>query len=414
MIPLPILDALLVTLAALFVLTGAAILVDRLRHDRRARRASDLRDRLASVPPDAIGADAQLRPVLDHLSPAQFHQMTLDGLPEATATSVARELRDRRGEARLRQEAGESAGSDVWPRLVSLHLLAASGPGPAVYPALDEALRSGDRMLAGAAMRLLIRLNDWQAADVLVRALADGACPSARLAAALERLTVPYASLLQPLLHYRHPPVRAWAARLAGRQRMQVLAPAIRLLITDRDAVVRRAAVEALGRVGNTGDRALVLSRFADPVPMVRAHAARAAAAFASETTATALAALLADRAWIVRVAARDTLQRAGAVARPALIHTLWHADRFAANNAAEALYRTGVITEIAERLLQHRQPDPDDAELLARFGETSGPHLRQALLAQYSAAQAARLEMHLVPQAVSVRGSCRGLVRGR
>jgi HEAT repeat protein len=403
---LPILDPLLAVLAASFALASLALLLDRLRYDRRTRRASDLRRRLASVPAHALGEDVSLRPLIARLSPADFHQLSEAGLPYDTTVLVARAVRERHGDERLRQDASAAVTPDVWTRLLSLHLLASADTTPEVYEALDEALRSGEPMLAGAAMRLLIRLDDWRSAEVLVRALVDGSCPRARIAAALERMTVPAAIRFEPLFAHPHPAVRAWAARLAARRGLVSLVPAVRRVALDMDAIVRRAAMEALGRFADPADRALVFAGLEDRVPMVRAHAARAAAAFSSEAMAGAVATLLADRAWIVRAAARDALLRLGVVAQGALTRALWHPDRFAANNAAEVLYRSGVIGAIAQRLVRQPLGDPDAADMLARFGEAGGTHLRQALLARFGPDEAVRVAalMHPSGTLVAVR----------
>jgi hypothetical protein len=396
MTSLAILQPLLAVVAALFVLMSTALLIDRFVYDRRSRRVAALHRRLtipkAAARPEPADEGAW------QLSPSEFHQLALAGLPGETEARLARELRARHHVRHGGADIDASGGS-VWDRMVALHLLVASaGSSLATYAALDDALRSGEPMLAGAAMRLLIRLNEYQGAARLVQALEDGAGSRARLAAALDRLTVPRWDLLQRLLRHRDAQVRAWGARLAGRHGTQALAADLRTLATDTDGLVRRAAVEALGVLADPCDRALIRSRFRDAVPMVRAHAARAAAGFADAEMAGALTDLLADREWIVRAASREALQRMGAVAQSSLVRALWHHDPFAANSAAEVLHRTGAITAIARCVIETPLLASQAAETLSRYAEVAGPHLCQALLAAFDGTDAARMLVYLQP----------------
>ena len=99
-----------------------------------------------------------------------------------------------------------------------------------------------------------------------------------------------------------------WAARLALFLRAQVWIDKLRKLASDRDHLVRRAAVEAIGALGTTADVDVIVDLFVDPVPVVRAHAVRAAAAFSTPTVLAAVRGLLDDHAWMVRAAASDVL----------------------------------------------------------------------------------------------------------
>jgi hypothetical protein len=136
-----------------------------------------------------------------------------------------------------------------------------------MYRVLAEALRSPETELATVALRLLRALNDEQSASVLVGALAANAHAPSRLAAALNRMTVSYSPLLGPLLQHESQTVRFWAVLLAGRTGASQWTWMIRMMLTAREPMVRRAAVEAIGRIGSSDDRRLVLARFFDPSP---------------------------------------------------------------------------------------------------------------------------------------------------
>jgi HEAT repeat protein len=224
-------------------------------------------------------------------------------------------------------------------------------------------------------------VSDRPAAVILVTALRDGVFAPSRLAAAFDRMLRPPADVLALLLDGELPAARFWGARLAGRLMAREWAVKVRALADDADPIVRRAAVEALGVIGDTSDRPRLIARFRDPVPMVRVHAARASAAFANETVADALTELLADREWIVRAAARDALRSINGIGTAALVRTLWHPDRFAANNAAEVLHLTGAAAQAARRVLQGAGASADLVAILARFAAVGGGHLRDALV---------------------------------
>jgi hypothetical protein len=170
---------------------------------------------------------------------------------------------------------------------------------------------------------------------------------------------------------------------------------------------VRRAAVEALGRLGSIDDRALLLARFYDPAPMVRVHAARAAAtALIGGSAAEALVQLLSDREWIVRAAARESLRTIGGTATPAVTRALWHGDAFAANNAAEVLFQTGVTVRLVHELL-HEPSNGDHRRLVERLLDVSGPQILRAVNDQLDVRDRSALQRVLreaPPEMVAVR----------
>ena len=90
---------------------------------------------------------------------------------------------------------------------------------------------------------------------------------------------------------------------------------------------------------------------------------------------------LLADREWIVRAAARDALRSTNGIGTAAVVRTLWHPDRFAANNAAEVLHLTGAAAQAARRVLQGAGASADLVAILARYVAVGGAHLHDALL---------------------------------
>jgi HEAT repeat protein len=376
-IPAHLLDGLLAVVVGLWAALSVTIVLDRFRYDRRTRR---LQRSVSSQPSAAESRDA------GRITAADFQQLTAAGMPAHVEVALAEGLRARLGERQLRAVAEGVVPADLQTRSAALQILA-SAREPEVHDLLDRCLRSDERELAAAAVRMLIRLDSRDAAQVLIAALRDGVHSPSRLAAAIDRMSVPRDDLLAPLIADADSVARYWGVRLAGRLGAVAWAPTVRTLTADADALVRRAAVEALGAIGEPKDRVLLLIRFLDPAAAVRVHAARASAAFPDAAVADALTELLRDREWIVRAAARNALQRLGAVATTAVVRTLWDEDGFAANSAAEVLFASGAALGIARDLL--KQPDHADVlRTMSRFLAVAGPHLTRALLDHLTTAE--------------------------
>jgi hypothetical protein len=280
---------------------GALIIIERARHDRWLRTLERLRDRLID------SSDSSLAQTTADVSAAQFEQLVLEGLPRHVERATAQALLEGTRRNVVVQIASGRRPADVWARIRAAQVLASARTG-IVYYILDGMLRTGDRRLAPAALRLFIQLDDRRSAGLLVRALADGVYARSRVAAAFNALSVDRTDALAPLFDSDEAIVRYWAARLALFLRAQRWIEKLRLLAGDRDHLVRRAAVEAIGALGTTADVGVIVDLFVDPVPIVRAHAVRAAAAFSTPTVMAAVHALLDDHAWMVRAAASDVL----------------------------------------------------------------------------------------------------------
>jgi HEAT repeat protein len=387
-----ILTPLLIATGALWAAVAVFVLIDRARHDAHERRLDAARDDLARSNPSL---EEHAQQVSRRIGTADFQQLALEGLPHAVEIALARQVSLRAGGDRIRRQADGGDGVGMWKRIAALQVLASSGTSDA-YPALDRALRSGSAPLAAAAIRMLTTLSGREAAVVLIKAVRDGAYSRARLAAAIDRLPALRADLLAPLFESIEPQARFWGVRLAGRFQAREWTPAIRRLANDGSPLVRRAVVEALSALGDAADRDLLLARLVDPVPFVRAHAARASATFTDQDTVMALVNLLSDQHWIVRAAARRALRTIGTPAVDALVRTMWDTDGFAANSAAEVLYQTGTIAQLARRIIDAPMTAAEPMRSVHRYMAVAGPHLTHALLDRLSASERVALVRHL------------------
>ena len=301
MISVTILNAVLFTVVIGWLALAAVILIDRVRHNRWASRIAMLRRQLTQ----ARGSD--LDRVAAGVTAAEFDQLVLQGVPAPVESALGRALLSGgRRPAVLRSALGAN-GADVWKRIRAAQVLTSARTSVVHHP-LDEMLRSGDGVLAAAALRLLVRLDDRRSAELMIQALVDGVHSRSRIAAAFNAMSVERADTLRPLFSAEESGCRYWAARLACFLRARQWAPRVRELAADPDPFVRRAAVEAVGAIGAAGDAGTVLALLSDPAPVVRAHAARAAAGFSDARNSMALRQLLRDGSWIVRSAAAEVL----------------------------------------------------------------------------------------------------------
>ncbi|HUP86198.1 MAG TPA: HEAT repeat domain-containing protein [Acidimicrobiales bacterium] len=161
------------------------------------------------------------------------------------------------------------------------------------------------RATALGALARLSRLTD----DDLTTALHDPT-PEVRKRAAAEARSHPSVDL-SDLLDDAEPLVAETAAWSLG-ERGSPAAPGVvgrlaSMATTHQDALVREAAVAALGAIGDPAGLPAILAATADK-PAVRRRAVLALAPFEGEDVETALRRALDDRDWQVRQAAEDLL----------------------------------------------------------------------------------------------------------
>jgi hypothetical protein len=245
------------------------------------------------------------------------------------------------GEARLVAAASEHhTEAGRWRRVRALRTLALGG-APTGLDLLEQASTSDDREFVAAVVTLLGLVGDRRAAKLLLGLLTSGRVPGSRVAAQLDRFPIAVVDEIWPLRRHGDAAVRRWGAVLLRRYGSRDdVAEALQTLAVDSDPYVRKAALTSLAAAGGavavrTAERAL-----ADPVGVVRAHAALALRALEAVETAWQVATLLGDREWIVRSAARRTLESFGPSAAWSVIPALSSGDAFERHGAEAILNR--------------------------------------------------------------------------
>jgi hypothetical protein len=149
--------------------------------------------------------------------------------------------------------------------------------------------------------------------------------------------------LISPLLAAAAAYDRYWGALL---MRRYPDAPGLQRTLTglarDHEPLVRRAAIETIAAVGFKGATDLVARLTTDPVPFVRTHAARALGRLGAADHASVLLPLMGDREWIVRAAAKQSLESMGAPVAGLVTGLLSNPDAFARDGASEVLRSLG------------------------------------------------------------------------
>ena len=171
-------------------------------------------------------------------------------------------------------------------------------------------LESDDAAVRATALGALDRLNSLSD-DVLAARLADDPAVAVRRRAAEIAATHPSIDLLGAL-HDSDPSVvevAAWACGEHESSRDDIMERLILLAGEASDALVREAAVAALGAIGDERAVEVIIAATSDK-PAVRRRAVLALAPFDGPEVEVAIDRALTDRDWQVRQAAED-LRRA-------------------------------------------------------------------------------------------------------
>ena len=233
--------------------------------------------------------------------------------------------------------------TDLKRRLVE----AFGAAGAPAVPALIQALGDSDEYIRRAAAKALGKLGDPQAIPAL-SVWAHAGEDAARNA--LQTLGHPMLDLPQAVAQVAAQ--GAWGVLIRALTCPQVRevvvglgAPAVPALIQalgDDSNAVRRAAAEALGKLGDPQAIPALIKALGDYWYDVRRAAAEALGKLGDPQAIPALIQALGDDEFRVRRAAAEALVKIGTPAVPALIQALGNNDREVRRAAAEALGKLG------------------------------------------------------------------------
>lgn len=250
-----------------------------------------------------------------------------------------------------------------WQRARAAESLGYLG-GPKAAPPVSVLLSDEDETVRAVAARALARIGTEEAVVSLARTLgAPSELTRLRVAENLERIGPASIGLLVESLAaatasemaqepHGEPHAAIMAARVLGNLRAaQAREALLRAVRTSDDENLRARAAQALGRVGDPDDTAVLVDAAQDGAWPVRAQAANALGMIGEISSVPTLKDLAADEAWWVRRNACFALANMGPEGEKALVEILRDADRYARDQAAATLEARG-FTRLAVRNL--------------------------------------------------------------
>lgn len=343
------------------------------------------------------GADVQK--ILSRLPAPVVARAALDpATPATTAPILARHVVLRLSAERVVRAASRDAGRrDAGGRVRALRLLALAGH-PALLSLLDAALHSGRDIVVDTAVSLLGKLEDEEAANLLMGALRERLFQTSRVATELDHFHIPVGHLIRPLLDETDADLRYWGAALAARYlSVDGYSEALLRLTRDAEPKVRKAAILSLRNFSSPEVKREAARLTGDPVFYVRAHAARTLVATRDTSAAQHVLPLLRDPDWWVRLAAQECLASYGSAVVPAVLPLLDSTDPAMAEGAVAILHNVGYVDGMVRKAAGRREEEA--VALLRPLVAAGGELLISTVLARYSAAETpalARLESAL------------------
>jgi HEAT repeat protein len=322
-----VVKAIVASLAGMVLLLGFILIRRATRRrffDRRDARARALRRQL----PDILGGRLLLEQWRqDSLDDRILEEILLDRLEVAGAEETEQIRHCLRISGLLDRRIYQARHRHGWRRLHTLVVLGRMRC-PEAIPALSEGLDDRNEQTCVAAARGLGRSSLPEAAEAILERLLSG------------QLHLPEAVLQNALYH-------------CCQERPSMLLRAVHFA----DDRLRPVLARVLAEVASVELGEDLVQLASDPLPEVRASAARALAGARPRLALAALQQLAGDQEWFVRlraVVALGILQDARAI--PVLLETLCDANRFVRLRSASALSRLeGYEAEILERTIRTR-----------------------------------------------------------
>jgi HEAT repeat protein len=240
------------------------------------------------------------------------------------------------------------------------------------HDALVRGLDDGDEDVAYVAAEALARLDTPQGARAIFERIGgQSQLLDSRLASLVEAMSCDVKAVLCEALRSRNANIVYWALNLAARKCEVELVEAVRPHLCAENANVRAAACECVGELKLKLTDAWLAPLLRDEVWYVQCHAAKALGAMQAEWAAEEISNLLFSPHWWVRQNATQALSDLGSVSEPLAEKVLRSDDRYARNGAVEVLAHLGWAETAIMRV--HRTGDPQELELLERFGKSGG-----------------------------------------
>jgi hypothetical protein len=289
------------------------VVLNRLRHERRNALVDKVVSQLGTSQPVMLTAKTRselVYPIITRLPQPVVYRAAADvAVYRPVAEVFATHALAQWGASVFAIASEARPDTDRWQRISALCILTRA-KADCIHDLLFDALQDKDADVASSAAVLLGRLQDMRAAELLVLALRLHLYLPSFIARQLDTFKIPLDGLLEPLLDLDNAQVRYWAVMLLARHGggEKLHAQKIARLAEDPDPAMRKAVVQTLGMLGASGEALTVLKLLYDDIAFVRVHAVKALARLNRPDFAGSIVAMLSDREWRVRLAAKEAL----------------------------------------------------------------------------------------------------------
>ena len=373
---------------AVFVWAVLALYVVHISRHRTAARAvvSTLIDTLNTPELRSLRVHdrvTRVKPLLEQVSRDMILHTAADAsTPRHTVEVLSTYLVEHWGVYTLIREASSHRASrEVWRRTAALTILFHLRRTE-IFNLLRRAVEGAEADVASVALALLGTSDDPRATEILIDALRQKRHPASRVAVHLEHSPLRPVEAYRALIADTDPVLRLWGATLLAQcPDVEWLEETLAALTEDPDARVRKAAIQSLGKIGDTSAAKSALRLLKDPAPFVRAHAARALGELDRIDAASAIAELLGDADWWVRAAAKSSLEMLGSEVWPVLMRCLDNRDGFVRNGAAEVFQNLGILDSLIMMEAASDDPSPSKVDLLKRIANAGGVRMTDSLV---------------------------------
>jgi hypothetical protein len=357
--------------------------IDRRRSDARAllRTLFAALDQAEGGSPSIDDRVAAVRPHLDRSSRELLMYAAADPLaPPATVDVLANYMGLRWAGQLERDASAHGTARERWRRITALRILFRLRSA-SILPLLAHAVEQPDEAIAEAAFALLSQSGEPRAIDVLFEALRAQRHPASRVATHIEASPQNLAFRLKGLLSDSDANIRMWSATLLARYPDEPIERELVALTDDADPRVRKAALKTLGLLGAGLAAEAAERKLEDPVPYVRAHAARCLGDLGRADRAAPVAKLLGDHDWWTRLAARESLEMMGSEVWPIVMRSLRSDDEFVRNGAAEVIQNLGVLDSLI--VMEAASDNPGEAKIamLRSIAHAGGMRFTESLV---------------------------------
>jgi HEAT repeat protein len=313
----------------------------------RSQRAARLERRLKSATAKLEASQPSNQRTLVRLRLFELRLLAQALLTDGQTTKLERLSQHLQQQARLEHLLEIAWDGRLWQRIDAIALMGYLRHARAL-PALRRALRDPRQEIVLAAIKALGTWGSSEAAEALFSIL-HRECPvnPSRVATAIENCQRDIVDLLCRKAQSNDPTTQFWATTLLGGHALPQAQEALRRNASHHDANIRAATFASMGKIGDGRSGKHLVAGLRDEIWFVRAHAATACGEQHITEAVSEIAALLADKEWWVRSAARESLVKMGSASLPELLGCLQNRDRFVRNQAAEALENMGYLDHL-------------------------------------------------------------------